>query len=66
MKSSRNASHVTVSASLLIVAMAFVASSGGIDEPIWFKFAVLGVGIVLLFAAIITLARHRKGEGAPE
>lgn len=66
MKSSKNALHVTVSMSLLIAAMACVTASGSIDEPIWFKFAVLGVGIVLLFAAIITLARHRKGEGAPE
>lgn len=66
MKSSTSASQVIVSMSLPVAAMAFVTSRGGNDEPLWLRFAVLGVGIVLLLAAIISLVRRGRGEKAPE
>lgn len=49
--------------SLLAGAMVCIVASGDIDEPLWLKVGILGLGIVALLAAIVALLRQRSTTG---
>ncbi|MFC0682904.1 hypothetical protein ACFFGH_34180 [Lysobacter korlensis] len=56
----KNSPHVQVAMLLLIVGLACVTIGTTMDEPMWLRFMVLGLGAALNIAAAVRLLSKRS------